>query len=203
MFIISYCNVHVNVYQRVHPAWSPPSYKLVGFDNPLIVELVAVGIVVLHKSYKNCSYGQHNWTTRVSNVHHVSGMPYFYVELGPLDWFWLDLWVSHRRFDDVLRVWTHGTPLEIGSLAVHVGLHEVYRPSHVRHRSFDLEMWSLLLEIHVRLHPCLEMSWGNPWEKIASWPLAGLGVTVWLRGGPRILWCSSHSMIIHPNWPGY
>ena len=32
-------------------------------------------------------------------------------------------------FHDVLRVWTHGTTLEIGSLAVHVGLHEVYRLS--------------------------------------------------------------------------
>jgi|Cyp2metagenome_2_1107375.scaffolds.fasta_scaffold953180_1 hypothetical protein len=42
-------------------------------------------------------------------------------------------------FHDVPQVWTNGTAVEIGSLAVHVGLHEVYRMS-CGHMSFDVEI---------------------------------------------------------------
>ena len=114
--------------------------RVVGFDSTLIVECCS-----------RCSCLRCGANFTLGNITGRPGfecsscfwMPYFYVNLVHL--IGCDLisgWVM--SFHDVLGVWTHGTTLEIGSLAVHVGLHEVYRLS-CGHMSFDLENVSLLL----------------------------------------------------------
>ena len=130
--------------------------RVVGFDSTLIVECCS-----------RCSCLRCGANFTLGNITGRPGfecsscfwMPYFYVNLVHL--IGCDLisgWVM--SFHDVLRVWTHGTTLEIGSLAVHVGLHEVYRLS-CGHMSFDLEMWvsCLSCEINMNVWTCHEDSW--------------------------------------------